>query len=320
MVAVYIDAFMTTVGASAGAGPLTSRVLGGIWRGLLRLHRRDSESGVLGAAGPVILSATVAIWVLLLWIGWATVFAASGSVVQARTAEPAGVGDVIAYTGSTLVTLGVGHFVADDTGWRVVTVVASFSGLLLVTLSITYLVSVVSAVVMRRALAIQVRALGGSATGIVVNGWDGTGFTASFQQQLTSLAPTVAISAEQHLAYPVLHYFHSSSRQLAAPLVIATLDEALMLLAVAVEPGHRPSRSTVEPLRFAIGRYLSTATDTSWSPPADTPGTPALAALVDAGVPVVQAGDVERAVADLAGRRTTLHRLVASDGWTWPGA
>ncbi|RBY91948.1 hypothetical protein DQ237_19245 [Blastococcus sp. TF02-8] len=51
----------------------------------------------------------------------------------------------------------------------------NFSGLFVVTLSITYLLAVVSAVVDRRALATHVHALGRSGGDVLVTGWSPAG-------------------------------------------------------------------------------------------------------------------------------------------------
>lgn len=320
VVGVFVEAFMTTLTVSAGAGPLTSKVLAACWRVLLRGRRIRGGRRLISAGGASLLVVTVLVWVLWLWLGWALVFAASGAIEHTRTSAPAGVGDLVYFTGMTIFTLGTGDFVAATSGWRIVTAAASFSGLFLVTLTITYLISVVAAVVARRAMAIQVRALGESSSRIVVNGWDAGRFTPMFQQQLIGLTSVVATSAEQHLAYPVLHYFRAREEGLAAPRAIADLDEALLLLVDGVADGHRPDPAAVRPLRFALERYLSTASGTSWSPEVPTPPGPRTDALARAGIPLVPAAEFARAVERDAERRTTLHRLVVGAGWDWPAS
>lgn len=146
-------------------------------------------------------------------------------------------------------------------------------------------------------------------------GWAGDGFDLVFQQQLVSLSSSVATSAEQHLAYPVLHYFHSSTRDLAAPVAIAHLDEAITIIG-SLDPAQRPRPAAVDPLRSSIGRYLATAASTAWAPKVPPPAPPDISAAVEAGVPL-RAPDVRQAADDHSDRRTRLHRLVASDGWSW---
>lgn len=314
---VFADSLATTLAVSGGAGPLTTAILATGWRMALKLHRQDRESGLLRFSGPVMLIVTVLTWVVVLWIGWTLLFVGSDSVATAQKGRPAGLTDVVYFTGTTIFTLGTGDFVASSPTWRIVMAIAAFSGLFLITLAITYLLSVLSAVVGRRVLAQQIHGLGDSPTEILRKGWKGDGFDAMFQQQLISLSSSVATSAEQHLAYPVLHYFHASTRDLAAPIAIAHLDEALTLVET-LHPSLRPRPAAVDPLRSSIGRYLSTASSTAWAPKVGTPPPPETGPTIDAGIPVSDA-DVSQAAEHHQARRTKLHHLVASDGWSWDG-
>lgn len=63
---VFVDALATTLAVSGGAGPLTTRILGGAWRVALRLHRRDQTFSLLRFAGPMMLILTVLPWVTAL--------------------------------------------------------------------------------------------------------------------------------------------------------------------------------------------------------------------------------------------------------------
>lgn len=56
--------------------------------------------------------------------------------------------------------------------------------------------SVVSAVVSRRALAVHIHGLGATANGIVIQGWTGDGYSSSFVQRLVTLTTQVAATAE----------------------------------------------------------------------------------------------------------------------------
>jgi len=318
--AVFLDAFATTLVVATGAGPFTRRLLGLVWRGLLRLHRTDSGTSWLSSVGTVLLVTTVLVWVAGLWVGWTLIFLGAGdAIINSTTRTPAGIAEVVYFTGYTVFTIGLGDYVATTSVWRVLISVAGFSGLFLVTLAITYLVSVVSAVVARRALAIQVHALGTTADAIVVNGWAGDRFASAFVQQLSSLTSPLARTAEQHLAYPALHYFHTPSTFTSAPLAVASLDDALLLLSEAVETEARPEQVAVRPLREVVERYLATAVTITTAPDRpDPPPPPHTKSLVDAGVPVVDADTFRAGVDRQRERRRNLARLVHSDGWSWP--
>lgn len=317
VVLVFADAFMTTLSMSFRAGPLTQHVLALAWRVLVRAQRRGRENSPLTAAGTVLLVGTVVIWVSVLWAGWFLTFLGSASVELARTHEPAGVLDVAYFAGFNIVTLGTGDVGAVTPAWRFVSAVASFTGLFLVTLAITYLVSVVSAVVARRTLATQIRALGHNPEEMIRNAWTGSGFSPLFLQQLVSLTPPLVTLAEQHIAYPVLHYFHAGPRLLSAPLAIACLDDALLLLDHGVAEDSRPDRNAVGPPLAAIARYVGTASGVGSVPHVDTPPAPDRRDLREAGIPLADDDDYAVAVADSAHRRRQLRRLVASDGWDW---
>jgi hypothetical protein len=319
---VVWDVVSTTLTLGEGAGPLTRRVLALGWRHVLRSHRRreNGRSRLLTAAGPLLMVLTVVLWVAVFWAAWSLIFVGSVSVAEANTGRPASVLDVVYFAGTAISTLGVGDFVATTAGWRVVAAAAAFSGLALMTLAITYLFSVMSAVVERRALATQLSALGDTAQDIVAGSWEGARFSPVLTQQLVQLPAQLAAVAEQHLAYPVLHFFRSGRPEAAAPLAIARLDDALLLLQSAVAEPVRPPRAAMVPVRQVIERYLSTASagrrpgvsSTDTAPPA--PGVERLAA---AGIPMAEVGAQQRAVEEAAERRTRLRRLVEDAGWEW---
>lgn len=317
LVLLVVDALATTLAVSSGAGPVTARWLGLAWRVLLRCHRRDRESAWLTYAGTLLLTATVLSWVLWLWAAWFLVLLGSGAVVDDATGAPASTLDVAYTAGFTIFTLGTGDFSMSEPPWRVAMAAASFSGLFLVTLSITYLVSVLAAVVERRALAIQMEGLGPTPGAVLARGWSDGRFGDAFVQQLVGLVPATAASAEQHLAYPVLHYFHAATPRLAAPVAVARVDEALLLLRAAVAAPATLETQATEPLRFAIERYVAAAAGTAWWPSAEPPPAPDLGPLREAGVPLLDGAVVADRYGREVERRADLHALVRSDGWSW---
>lgn len=317
VVLVFADAFMTTLSMSARAGPLTQRGLALAWRLLVRVERHSSSKSPLTAAGTVLLVSTVLSWVVVLWVGWFLTFLGSGAVVSGSTHRAAGALDVAYFAGFDIVTLGTGDVVASTPAWRLVSAISSFTGLFLVTLAITYLVSVVSAVVARRTLSTRIRALGDTPEQMVCNGWQDGGFSPVFLQQLVSVTTPLVTLAEQHIAYPVLHSFHAGSRFLSAPLAIACLDDALLLMRGAVAAGARPDRNAVAPPEAAIGRYVDTAAAVGSLPHDGAPAAPDREQLRAAGIPLAGEEDWVEAVARAADRRRALHRLVVGDGWAW---
>lgn len=314
---VLHDAITTTLSVSAKSGWLTRTVSGLLWRLLLRLSRSPRLSP-LARAGVIILLANILTWVVLLWTGMALIFAAgSPAVVGSSTGAAASTVELIYYVGFTLSTLGVGDFVPAGAPWQTLTALASFIGLMVITLAITYVLSVVDAVVSRRSFAVHVHALGTTPAEIVADGWTGEAFSAAYVQHLVSLTQQVATLAEQDLAYPVLHYFHPTDRTTAGAPAVVNLSEAVMLMEAAVAEHARAPRSATRPVQSVVVRNLATSQSAGSVHARTAPPLPDLTPLHTAGVPLVPHDQFVHHAALRAEHRRQLHELLRSEGWQW---
>ena len=312
------DALWTTI-APRGAGPLSKRIARGWWTASLWVHRRRAGGahGLLAFAGPALLVVAFLVWVGLLWTGWTLLFSAEpGAVVASSSNEPADLAGRVYYVGFVLFTLGTGDYVPVGGTWEVLSALASLSGLFVVTLAITYVLSVVSAVAAKRQLAGSIFSLGSTPSGVVRGAWDGNGF-AGIEQHLPSLGSALEHHTQRHLAYPVLHYFHSTDRRTALGPAVAVLDDALLLLANGVAPDVRPAPAILEPTRRTVGSFLDTLGNAFIGPSDEVPPTPDLTAVASVGVATEAAGDFERAAERAAHRRRLLQGLVGDGGWSW---
>lgn len=310
-----VEAFWTTLSLQGG-GPVTGFITRSAWTLSLRLPRSVLHR-LMPVIGPAIVMLTLTLWIVLLWLGWWVVFSADpGSVVQTVTREPVNGWGRVYFTGFTIFTLGIGDYVPSTDAWQVATAVSAGSGLILVTLSITYLVPVVSAVTMKRRVAGTIAGLGATPHELLLHAWDGTTFE-GLRQPLSSLQSDIQDIKQKHGTYPVLHYFHNRERHDQIALMLATLDEAIQLLRSGVAESVRPQWMLHEPPRAAIGALLTTLED-DFVPPADEPPpiTP-LTPLRDAGVPVVPQEQYENAVHQEHDRRCRLLGFVCDAGWTW---
>lgn len=317
LVVVMFDIVWTTISASGGAGPVTSRWTHRLWalarrlRGTAQAHRNLRWAGI----GIVVLS--ILTWFLLLWVAWSLIFLGDGgAVVSADTGRPADLLDRIYFAGYTLTTLGNGSLTPGDGLWQMLTVVASFNGISVLTLGVTYLVPVISAVTGRRRMALHVSGLGTSPVDIVLAGRDGGDWEA-LERHLAALTPEFGRLGQQHLAYPVLHYFHDLERDAAIAVAVAVLDETLTLLEHGVAPEARPDSVTVRAARSSVSAFLGALTAALISPAEEEPPEPRLDPLRRAGVPTVGDAELRSALEDLAKRRRVLAGFVREDGWTW---
>ncbi len=225
MIAVaVVDVFWTITPHGPTPGLIVNRVTGRVWQVLLALHERRPRHRLLSAAGVALFGGTALVWVLLLWAGWTLVLCgAPEAVLDATTGAPADVPKRVYFAATVVFTTGTGDYVAGD-GWHLVVAVASLTGLGIVTLSVSYLVPVISAATRRRRLARTLRHIGRTPEEVLDNARIGD------RWELTSIVPSVAEDladvAEAHLAYPVLHYLHSSDEAASLPLRVGVLFEA----------------------------------------------------------------------------------------------
>lgn len=314
IVVTLIDVVLTVVALASRAGPLTSRVTSWLWTlaAPLRRRRRQRLLALLGMSSIIVV---VAVWLVLLWIGWTCVLTADPSAVRdTATGRPAGFGDRVYFAGYSVFTLGNGDFRPDGWPWQVATVLASASGLAVVTLAITYIFGIVTAVTTKRQVALVIWSLGRDPHEVVTRSWDGS-HLGNLDQRLWSVVPVLARLAEQHLAYPMLHQFHSIDRRSAIAPNVALLNEALMVLQSGVRGWHGVEAATIAALHEVIDAYLATLSVVG--APHHPPEPTDLSPVADVGLPTVHAREFLAATNAVADRRGRLLAAVLETGWDW---
>lgn len=312
------DLLLTTLTLDGG-GPLVNNVSKWIWKAVMRYRRCASSHRLLAFAGLGILLCATFLWIGLVWTGWTLIFCAGDyAVVNADTGKPADVWTRVYFTGYTLVTLGLGDYKPQDGVWQVLTAIAAANGFFLVSLSITYLLPVISAATQKRQLAAYISSLGKTSDDIVLRAWNGKNF-GLLEQHLVALTPMLLLQAQRHLTYPVLHYFHSPERYTALTLSIAVLDETLTLLKYGVKPAEQIDALTLYAARQAVTTFLETLNSlnsTFIEAAKDAPPIPSLDRLRAGGVPTVSDEAFQSVFGDLVRRRLLL-ALVQNHGWDW---
>lgn len=288
---------------------------GALWQAALWVHhRRPSHTG-LAAWGVVILLAGFAMWGLLLWMGWSLIFMADPqAVVASRTGLPANWVERVYYAGFSISTLGVGDFVAGGGVFQVLTVVAATSGFFLLTLSVTYLLSVLPALARKRALANYITALGATPAGIIGEQWRG-GNCQRLLDHVPTLMQLMETLAQELAAFPILHYFHASERNAALPLRLAALSETLLCLQSGAVRCPETAAG-VRPLHRSLDTVLSTLEELYLGASDEEPPLPDRTAFPDS-VEVDGAADLESAAAERQHHRRALLRYVRNEGWLW---
>lgn len=238
------DVFVTVLYARAGTGLLTPHVYRAAWMlfkavGARLGHRRD---GFLSFAGPTMMVLTVSVWFSMLLLGFALIaWPALGSALQAGDGRtPLDFWSAVYYAGYSLTTLGTGDIVPRTGTYRTLMIVQAMLGFSVITLTLTYFMSVYAALVRRNTLAQALHHLSG-ATGNAVDlliQLAPQGSPQQLQGQLTTLAFRTLNLLESHHSYPVLHYFRMRDERYAMARLAVLVLQPLTLVRSALGPGH----------------------------------------------------------------------------------
>ncbi|MCP9200544.1 potassium channel family protein [Gramella sp. GC03-9] len=313
--AIVLDILQTTL-SMQGGGWITSKFSHHFWKFFLAISGRNGKSKVLAHTGYFLLIFIVLIWVLILWASLILILSAyPGSILDSTTQMPTNIWQKVYYSGFTISTLGMGDFVPSTNVWRIITSIYSFTGLILLTMSVTYFIPVLSAVIDQRKLGIKLSTLGSSPEEIVINGWNGKDFNCLLRK-IDNISDLIIKYSQQHRAYPVIHYFHNVKEKNAIILQLAKLYEALSILSVHVKEEIRPEENDLKPLVIAFENYFEVLAEvTHISTGKSVPPLPGRNKLIEKQLVLdLQNYDFSE---DVNLNRKIFKTLVHQDGWDW---
>lgn len=315
LLVVLGDVVRTTLSTN-GAGFISGRLGDRLGAVALELHRRRPDHVLLSHMGSAILVMIIAVWTFLMWLGWTLFFLIdTDSVVLAANGEPVTALETLYFVGYTLITLGNGEYRPEGAFWQLATLLTSTTGFFVVTLAITYLLSVLPAVVEKRQLSATLASLGHLPEDILNHYWDGQDCQ-SLGRHLSRLTSSLNKVAEQHLALPVLHYFHSTDVRTALPLRVAALDEAMSYLLYGLE-SCRETAADVRPVRAATMNLLDTLQEGFIEASEQAPSPSPLSRLDGMNFKLRARKQYLTALERESVRRRLLRGYVAKDGWQW---
>jgi len=313
---IVLDVIQTTL-TLQGGGWLTSRFSHFFWKGFLNISGKDGSSKFLSHAGYILLIAIVIIWVFALWSSMVLIlYSNPGSIIQSSTKATAGLWEVIYYSGFTLSTLGVGDFIAAGNYWRLLTTIYSFTGLILLTMSVTYFIPVLSAVIDQQKLGIKLSTLGSTPQEIVLNSWNKKDFS-RLTNKIDDISDSIIKYSQHHRTYPVIHYFHNPNQSNNVVLQLARLYEALIILTHKIKKEKQPPLEDIRPLIVAFENYFKIISEvTHINIKEKNPAKISVAILQAHGlVPAtIEQKDIEE---KFMKKRKFFKTLLLQDGWKW---
>ena len=213
---VAYDVYATILHARARGGPISETLNRAVWRIACRIAfrlTRQRRHRFLNAIGPLLLPSLIVVFILLLIVGFALIYymqMPASFNLDGEGHATSGWFESLYFSGVTLTTVGYGDITPRTFEMRVVALIEGASGFALISLAVTYLISVYHALEKKRAVAL-------SFYHQAEEGADVAGFIAHHfvEGRFYGLEGALRIATrdlqallESHIEHPIIHYFH----------------------------------------------------------------------------------------------------------------
>ncbi|MBI0475606.1 two pore domain potassium channel family protein [Sphingomonas sp. MA1305] len=254
MLLFLADVFLTVLYARAGTGLLAPHWNRGIWallRGVSKLAgRRDST--VLTFAGSLIVVSLIGFWAIGLVLGAALIIRPElGTAIRPSSgASSTDFATALLVAGNSLSIVGGGDYSPHTTGARLFFLLNSLIGTSVLSLVLSYLVQVYSALRERNALALAIDLMSdgtGDAAVMLVRLMP-RGKAGDATSELGNLARSLAATKEAHHFYPLLFYFRFEQPLYAVSRFSFVLLDAMTLIDTALDQDRYGAVSASAPV------------------------------------------------------------------------
>lgn len=244
---VAYDVYATILDASGRAGPISGWLNRSMWsltRPLAFRFSRQRRHRLLNLVGPMLMPALIVIYLLLLISGFALIYfprmPAEFSVLPtAISATPI---ESLYFSGTTLITVGYGDITPRTLFVRCVALIEGASGFALISLAVTYLITVYSALARKRIIALSFYHQ--AEEGANVAGFISHHFVAGrfygFESVLRMAARDINELQESHAEHPVIHYFHPVAVHKSMPRVFFIVLETCAVIKACLDEDEYP--------------------------------------------------------------------------------
>src|SRR5215212_8078974 len=239
---IIFDIYATVLHSSARYGPVGESLNRSVWRvaraAAFRLARANRHR-LLNMVGPLLLPPLIAVYVVLLVFAFALVYyphIPKGFTFGVEHLEPGWI-DAVYFSGVTLTTVGYGDVVPRLAHLRFIALFEAASGLVVISLAITYMLTVYTALERKRAVAVSLYHQAGQ-------GADVAGFIAhhfvegrfyGLRDALRTVMRDLHGLLESHIDHPVIHYFHPVEVYKGTPRVLFLLLETCAVIRAALD-------------------------------------------------------------------------------------
>jgi voltage-gated potassium channel Kch len=282
---VAADVYATILHARARSGPISDTLNRGLWRAAravaFRLSRQRRHR-LLNSVGPLLLPALIAVIVLLLVFGFALIYYPHlpGEFRTEEDVIPSQFFTAFYFSASTLTTVGYGDISPASPLVRLIAVTEAATGFALISLAVTYLLSVYRALESKRVVALSFyhQAEEGADVAGFIRHYFVAGSFHGLEVVLRDAARDVQALLEAHVEHPVIHYFHPIEVYKSMPRVLFLTLETCAVVRACLDAREyamirdHPELRTLESSARHVLAQLSSALDLGGESGADRRG------------------------------------------------
>lgn len=247
---VMYDFLFTTLSGN-GAAPLT-RFVSLTGHRILYFCAKGFGRRVYTLSGMFINILLLLGWASLVWVSLFMIFSSDPESILDKDNQIATNYERLYFTGFVLSTLGMGDITPSSPSFKLLTSCFSFFGFIFFTTSMTYLISVATAVIQKRSFSLTIHHLGTNPVSLAKT------FVAMDReltnQKLISLQEMIDRYSANHKAYPVIQFYSNHRTETTMSVNLAILDETVSML-LSTGQGNQ-FRSALLNLRLSLNHYL----------------------------------------------------------------
>ncbi len=243
MFIALLDVFLTVLYARAGTGIVSPFVAKGTWR-LFRAvarHGGSHTAAILSMCGPVVVISLVFFWAAMLTLGAAFIFHPYlGSAITSSSGHtPTDLVAALFAAGNSMSIVGSGDFSPRTSVFRLLYLFNSLVGMSVISLTLTYLMQVYSALQKRNAAGLRLHLLSRMTddSSELLLSLAPQGRFESAESALSEIASEIANLKEAHHFYPVLFYFRFPEPYYALSYTVGMALDSASLIATALDSG-----------------------------------------------------------------------------------
>ncbi|HEV2763650.1 MAG TPA: potassium channel family protein [Pyrinomonadaceae bacterium] len=245
---VGYDVYATILHARGRGGPVSEGLNRGVWTLARRIAFRLPRSRrhrLLNLFGPVLMPGLIVVYLFIAVVGFALVYyprMPSQFVLDDALARNAGFAEALYFSGITLTTVGYGDIVPGTTPVRFIALFEAANGFALISLAVTYLITVYGALEHKRAVALSFyhqAEEGANVAGFIAHHFVAGRFV-GLEVTLRTATRDIQELLESHVEHPVIHFFHPVEVHKSMPRMVFILLETCAVVQSCLDEEEYP--------------------------------------------------------------------------------